>query len=260
MLVPSHDLGSVCGHCDRTFLPKGPVLTPRRTDDVYAANDLEAACSGVPRHFSVGGTDLPDDGNAGPVSIVPTTNTPSLNAARKPTPASRANVRPGFFRPQVSWGSGGLGVNPPGPARPERNQTGAPTALRKVSPGSVSVQTIAIGNILTMSLSDTGQQATLSFVSPGILTLRWKERTGHFFDGVRVRSIGRRPELLRFVREAPLLASVVATAAAAHLSFHLFPLFVATSVAIGVLASFSGAVVFRRGRRFPAMPATALAV
>ena len=70
MLVSTHNLGSVAEFCDRTILIKGTVLNFGLTEDVFTSKNLEKAFGGVLRHFSLGGTDLHEDGDSREVSIL----------------------------------------------------------------------------------------------------------------------------------------------------------------------------------------------
>ncbi len=70
MLVSTHNLGSVAEFCDRTILIKGTVLNYGLTEEVFTSQNLEKAFGGVLRHFSIGGTDLHEDGDSREVSIL----------------------------------------------------------------------------------------------------------------------------------------------------------------------------------------------
>ena len=70
MLVSTHNLGSVAEFCDRTILIKGTVLNFGLTEEVFTKENLEKAFGGVLRHFSLGGTDLHEDGDSREVSIL----------------------------------------------------------------------------------------------------------------------------------------------------------------------------------------------
>ena len=70
MLVSTHNLGSVAEFCDRTILIKGTILNFGLTEDVFTSKNLEMAFGGVLRHFSLGGTDLHEDGDSREVSIL----------------------------------------------------------------------------------------------------------------------------------------------------------------------------------------------
>ena len=126
-----------------------------------------------------------------------------------------------------------------------------------VSPVSVSIQTITMGNILAITPEDTLQLAIIGLVSLGVLLLKWKDLLVVFFDENHARSIGLRSDLLKAVFFVLLSASVVAAmqtvgaflviamvvtpGATAYLLCDRFPRLVATSVAIGSVTSFAGA-------------------
>ena len=126
-----------------------------------------------------------------------------------------------------------------------------------VSPMSISVQTITMGNILAITPQDTLQLAIIGFVSLAVLLLKWKVLMVVFFDESHARSIGLRPGLLKGVFFVLLSACVVAAmqtvgaflviamvvtpGATAYLLCDRFPRLIALSVAIGSLTSFVGA-------------------
>lgn len=70
MLVSTHNLGSVPEFCDRTVLLKGTVLAQGRTEETFTPRNLEAAFGGVLRRFTLGGTDLHEDGDDRTISIL----------------------------------------------------------------------------------------------------------------------------------------------------------------------------------------------
>lgn len=126
-----------------------------------------------------------------------------------------------------------------------------------LSPMSVSVQTITMGNILAITPEDTVQLAIIGLVSLTVLLAKWKDLMVVFFDESHARSIGLRPGLLKAVFFALLAACVVAAmqtvgaflviamvvtpGATAYLLCDRFPRLIALSVAIGTLTSFAGA-------------------
>lgn len=126
-----------------------------------------------------------------------------------------------------------------------------------VSPVSVNVQTIVMGNVLAISPSDTLQLAIIGFVSLFILTLKWKDLMAVFFDEGHARSIGLNPlrlKILFFTLLAActvaalqtvgaflVIAMVVTPGATAYLLTDRFPRMILLSVAIGATTSFSGA-------------------
>ena len=126
-----------------------------------------------------------------------------------------------------------------------------------LSPTSVNVQTIVLGNILAITPSDTLQLVVISGVSLAVLLAKWKDLMLTFFDEAHARSIGLKPGLLKVVFFTLLAASTVAAlqtvgaflviamvvtpGATAYLLCDRFPRLIAMSVAIGTLTSFFGA-------------------
>ncbi|MCQ0093764.1 metal ABC transporter permease [Roseovarius sp. M141] len=126
-----------------------------------------------------------------------------------------------------------------------------------LSPMSVSIQTIIMGNILAITPEDTLQLALIGFVSLAVLLAKWKDLMVVFFDESHARSIGLRPELLKLVFFALLSAAIVAAmitvgaflvialvvtpGATAYLLCDRFPRLIVVSVLIGTLTSFVGA-------------------
>jgi manganese/iron transport system permease protein len=126
-----------------------------------------------------------------------------------------------------------------------------------LSPTSVSVQTITMGNILAITPSDTLQLAIIGFATLAILLAKWKDLMVTFFDENHARSIGLKPDVLKVVFFMLLSASCVAAlqtvgaflviamvvtpGATAYLLTDRFPRLLTLSVAIGALTSFFGA-------------------
>ena len=79
-----------------------------------------------------------------------------------------------------------------------------------VSPVSVSVQTIIMGNVLAITPADTAQLAIIGGVTLLVLGLKWRDLMAAFFDENHARSIGLRPDLLKGVFFVLLSACVVA--------------------------------------------------
>lgn len=79
-----------------------------------------------------------------------------------------------------------------------------------LSPTSVNIQTIVLGNILAITPSDTLQLVLIGGVSLVILTLKWKDLMVAFFDENHARSIGLKPDLLKVLFFTLLAASTVA--------------------------------------------------
>ena len=128
-----------------------------------------------------------------------------------------------------------------------------------LSPTSVNIQTITLGNILAITPSDTLQLAIIGFVTLAVLLAKWKDLMVAFFDENHARSIGLRPDLLRVVFFTLLSASCVAAlqtvgaflviamvvtpGATAYLLTDRFPRLLVLSVSIGALTSFAGAYI-----------------
>ena len=129
--------------------------------------------------------------------------------------------------------------------------------LVSISPTSISIQTITMGNILAISPEDTLQLVLIGVVSLTILLAKWKDLMVTFFDESHAKSIGLRPDLLKVVFFALLSASVVAAmqtvgaflviamvvtpGATAYLLCDRFLRLILTSVIIGATTSFVGA-------------------
>ena len=126
-----------------------------------------------------------------------------------------------------------------------------------LSPTSVDIQTITLGNILAITPEDTLQLVIISIVSLAILLLKWKDFMVTFFDESHARSIGLNTELLKIVFFAILaactvaalqtvgaflvIAMVVTPGATAYLLTDRFPKLLLISVVIGAVTSFFGA-------------------
>ena len=126
-----------------------------------------------------------------------------------------------------------------------------------LSPTSVNIQTIVLGNILAITPEDTLQLAIIGFVSLAVLLAKWKDLMVVFFDEGHSRSIGLNPTLLRIVFFTLLaactvaalqtvgaflvIAMVVTPGATAYLLTDRFPRLIALSVAIGAVTSLVGA-------------------
>lgn len=125
-----------------------------------------------------------------------------------------------------------------------------------VSPISVSIQTITMGNILAIKPADTVQLAIIGIVSLCILTTKWKDFMVTFFDENHARSIGLNPGLLKILFFTILAASCVAAlqtvgaflviamvvtpGATAYLLTDKFSKLLIISVLVGTLSSFFG--------------------
>ena len=126
-----------------------------------------------------------------------------------------------------------------------------------LSPTSVNIQTIVLGNILAITPEDTLQLVLISCVSLAVLLAKWKDLMVVFFDETHARSIGLNPFVLKAVFFTLLsactvaalqtvgaflvIAMVVTPGATAYLLTDRFPRLIAVSVAVGSLSSFFGA-------------------
>lgn len=128
-----------------------------------------------------------------------------------------------------------------------------------LSPTSVNIQTIVLGNILAITPEDTLQLAIIGFVSLAVLLLKWKDLMVTFFDESHARSIGLNPTLLKIMFFTLLSASTVAAlqtvgaflviamvvtpGATAYLLTDRFPRLLMISVSVGALTCFFGAYI-----------------
>jgi manganese/iron transport system permease protein len=126
-----------------------------------------------------------------------------------------------------------------------------------LSPTSVNIQTIVLGNILAITPEDTLQLASIGFVSLAILLVKWMDLMVTFFDESHARSIGLNPTALKIlfftllsactvaalqtVGAFLVIAMVVTPGATAYLLTDRFPRLLMISVAVGALTSFIGA-------------------
>jgi manganese/iron transport system permease protein len=126
-----------------------------------------------------------------------------------------------------------------------------------LSPTSVNIQTIVLGNILAITPEDTLQLAIIGFVSLAVLIVKWKDLMVTFFDETHARSIGLNTTALKIMFFTLLSASTVAAlqtvgaflvicmvvtpGATAYLLTDRFPRLLVISVAIGSTTSFVGA-------------------
>jgi manganese/iron transport system permease protein len=128
-----------------------------------------------------------------------------------------------------------------------------------ISPASVNIQTIVLGNILAITPEDTLQLVIIGAVSLAVLALLWKDLMVAFFDENHARSIGLNPDLLKVIFFTLLsactvaalqtvgaflvIAMVVTPGATAYLLTDRFPRLILVSVAIGAMTSLAGAYV-----------------
>jgi manganese/iron transport system permease protein len=126
-----------------------------------------------------------------------------------------------------------------------------------LSPTSVNVQTIVLGNILAITPADTLQLAIIGGVTLVALSLKWKDLMVTFFDESHARSIGINTTAMKILFFTLLSASTVAAlqtvgaflvialvvtpGATAFLLTDRFPRLILISIAIGAGTSFAGA-------------------
>lgn len=126
-----------------------------------------------------------------------------------------------------------------------------------LSPTSVNIQTVILGNILAVTPEDTIQLVIISVVTLLVMAVIWKDLMVTFFDETHARSVGLNPPLLRAVFFTLLaacavaamqtvgaflvIAMVVTPGATAYLLTDRFPRLILIAVAVGTLSSFLGA-------------------
>ncbi|EKE1210448.1 iron/manganese ABC transporter permease subunit SitC [Salmonella enterica] len=126
-----------------------------------------------------------------------------------------------------------------------------------LNPMSVNIQTIILGNVLTIAPADIAQLAIIGAASLTILLLKWKDLMVVFFDETHARSIGLNPGRLKLLFFTLLSVSTVAAlqtvgaflviclvvtpGATAWLLTDRFPRLLMIAVVIGSLTSFLGA-------------------
>ncbi|KQZ49915.1 hypothetical protein ASD54_13460 [Rhizobium sp. Root149] len=126
-----------------------------------------------------------------------------------------------------------------------------------LSPTSVNIQTIVLGNILAITPEDKLQLLLIGGISLLILSLKWKDLMVAFFDENHARTIGLRPDLLKVLFFTLLAASTVAAlqtvgaflvvamvvtpGATAYLLTDRFEKLIAMAAGIGAVTSFVGA-------------------
>lgn len=79
-----------------------------------------------------------------------------------------------------------------------------------ISPVSIDIKTIVLGNILAITPTDTLQLVLIGGISIVVLALKWKDLMVTFFDESHARSIGLKPERLKVIFFTLLAASTVA--------------------------------------------------
>ncbi|WP_377296727.1 metal ABC transporter permease [Rhizobium sp. SGZ-381] len=126
-----------------------------------------------------------------------------------------------------------------------------------LSPTSVNIQTIVLGNILAITPEDTVQLVLIGGISLVILLLKWKDLMVAFFDENHARTIGLRPDFLKALFFTLLAASTVAAlqtvgaflvvamvvtpGATAYLITDRFQRLIVMAAGIGAATSFVGA-------------------
>lgn len=125
-----------------------------------------------------------------------------------------------------------------------------------LSPTSVNIQTIVLGNILAITPGDTLQLVLIAVVSWVVLLLKWRDLMVTFFDEDHARFTGLNPTLLKVTFFTLLSACTVAAlqtvgaflviclvitpGATAYLLSDRFPRLLMIAVAIGSISCFVG--------------------
>jgi manganese/iron transport system permease protein len=128
-----------------------------------------------------------------------------------------------------------------------------------LSPTSVNIQTIVMGNILAVTPEDTIQLVIIAVVTLVVMFFIWKDLMVTFFDESHARSIGLNPPLLRVIFFTLLaactvaamqtvgaflvIAMVVTPGATAYLLTDRFPRLILIAIAVGTLSSMFGAYI-----------------
>ncbi|NTB99448.1 metal ABC transporter permease [Agrobacterium tumefaciens] len=126
-----------------------------------------------------------------------------------------------------------------------------------LSPTSVNIQTMVLGNILAITAEDTIQLALIGGISLLVLALKWRDFMVVFFDENHARTVGLKPEVLKVIFFTLLAASTVAAlqtvgaflvvamvvtpGATAYLLTDRFERLILMSLIIGAATSFVGA-------------------
>ncbi|TBU75782.1 hypothetical protein DNK06_17615 [Pseudomonas daroniae] len=126
-----------------------------------------------------------------------------------------------------------------------------------LSPTSVNIQTIVLGNILAITPGDTLQLLLIAGITMAVLAVRWKDLMVVFFDENHARSIGLSPTRLKAIFFILLsactvaamqtvgaflvIAIVVTPGATAYLLSDRFERLLLIAACIGGLSSFIGA-------------------
>ncbi|WP_224704685.1 metal ABC transporter permease [Devosia aquimaris] len=128
-----------------------------------------------------------------------------------------------------------------------------------LSPTSVNIQTIVMGNILAVTPEDTLQLVIIAVVSLVVMLFIWKDLMVTFFDESHARSIGLNPPLLRAIFFTLLaactvaamqtvgaflvIAMVVTPGATAYLLTDRFSRLILIAIAVGTLSALVGAYI-----------------
>ncbi|NTF08493.1 metal ABC transporter permease [Agrobacterium rubi] len=126
-----------------------------------------------------------------------------------------------------------------------------------LSPTSINIQTIVLGNILAITPEDTLQLALIGGISLAVLAVKWRDFMVVFFDENHARTVGLNPDLLKIIFFTLLAASTVAAlqtvgaflvvamvvtpGATAYLLTDRFERLIGMSFGIGAGTSFVGA-------------------
>jgi manganese/iron transport system permease protein len=128
-----------------------------------------------------------------------------------------------------------------------------------LSPMSVDIQTITLGNILAITPADTIQLVIIGLITLITLSLKWKDLMLTFFDEIHAKSVGINTTMMKFIFFVLLSASTVAAmqtvgaflviamvvtpGATAYLITDRFPKLLLISILIGSTTSFIGAYI-----------------
>lgn len=126
-----------------------------------------------------------------------------------------------------------------------------------LNPTAVNIQSIVMGNVLTIAPSDIIQLSLISGITLLILLVKWKDLLVTFFDETHARAVGLNPVLLKClfftllsactvaalqtVGAFLVISMVVTPGATAWLFTDRFPRLIIIAVALGSLTSFFGA-------------------
>ena len=129
--------------------------------------------------------------------------------------------------------------------------------LVSINPMAVNIQSIVLGNILTISNSDVVQVTIISAICLTILVLKWRDLMAVFFDENHARSVGLSTTILKIlfftllsaatvaalqtVGACLVIAMVVTPGATAYLLTDRFGRLICISVTIGICTSALGA-------------------